>query len=67
MDREQKKKLMTSAGISATGLGAVLLLGAFNVIDVNFLSGVMVAVSGWLAATIYTIFKGPSDDGGTGA
>lgn len=59
MDRENKKKQMTSAGIVASGMGIALLLGAFNVVDIEFLSVVIVGLTTWLANTIYVIFKGP--------
>ena len=63
MERDEKKKIMASAGIAATGLGAALLLGAFNVVDIEFMSAALVAVASWIAATVYTIFKGPKNDG----
>ena len=64
MEREQKKKMMTSAGVVALGLGAALLGGAFNLYDIEAQSAVIVAAAGWLINTIYVLFKGPSGDNG---
>lgn len=63
MEREQKKKMMTSAGVVAVGLGAALLGGGFNLYDIEAQSAVIVAVAGWLINTIYVLFKGPNTPG----
>lgn len=66
MERENRKKMMTSAGIAGAGVGIALILGSLDVVDIEFLSVVLVGVTTWFANTIYVLFKGAKKPEGGG-
>ena len=58
VNREQRKKIMISAGISACGVGLTLFLAASNIMDIEFTSAVSVGILTAIVGSLYTIIKG---------